>query len=198
VKERDTRETVSQRFPTEREEANQGKTRCRLCLYYIFALQALVTSVVLTLLAFSSGLPSTGIACKACCTCVKTFSSSTSSPLTPTTGQLFVGCLYPSTLPAPSTSAIWLREGQNLLKPALLGHRVKDFDTAHTPRPGENGRKLDNLTIKDDDSSKRGVGSRLPTFALKSINFSRVVFSPHSALYLQNSPSRCHWRTYTV
>jgi hypothetical protein len=73
VKERDAREAVSQRFPTEREEANQGKTPCRLCLYYIFALQALVASVVLTLLAFFAGRPATGTGCKACCTCVKIF-----------------------------------------------------------------------------------------------------------------------------
>ena len=52
----------------------------------------------------------------------------------------------------PAPSAISVREGQNLLKLALMGHHDKDFDTAHKPRLGENGRTLDNLTIKRDDN----------------------------------------------
>jgi hypothetical protein len=54
----------------------EGRTVCRLCLCYFIAIQAQVAFVVLTLLAFFAGLPSTGMACTACCTGVKTFSSS--------------------------------------------------------------------------------------------------------------------------
>jgi hypothetical protein len=100
----------------------KGVLRKRGSRYFI-AIQAQVAFVVLTL---------------------------TSSFLARTTGHLFARSLYSSTLFRPAPSAIFVREGLNLL--ALIGHRDKDFDKAHKPRLGENGRALDNLTIKRDDN----------------------------------------------